>query len=539
MNEVITRFEGDPITARLPVTLNQEQVLLSMELARTHHLSHVPQLLPAVLAFTGPLRTSALRDALNGLVTRHPALRTQFYRADVPDAERRARLNAFARTGIFSPGLHCQTLAPASPMALPITDISHLSEQDQILYLRRSFEREAAIAFDAPPRLRANLFLTGPEASVLHLVVDHIISDAWSMGIIKADLLRLYANFQSSNPRAIDPTAVSFLDYAVWEQERIRDGFFNQDAAYWREKWAEYGDARLMPADFPFATRSAPSPVAGFGYAAVPLSEELSAAVKRFACNSRCSVHTALLAAYCILLRQYTGHDKVASWIHFANRLRPETADVVGWFNNTNLIGADMSANVTVESLTAGLRTQLREGVLHQEMPGPLLWHKLRCCPRVADIRPLLDTYMSDDSTALPDGVQVTFCSPPAPAAGRLSQFGVYVDQEPAELTISAQLSLAAFSPETAATVVRDMSNIIEQLVSAPSEQKVGDLRPPRQTPAGVAAMRDEMGEYVLLGSRAIPELETYTHGCGDAAHCGVRRFSELKPNRVNETAVR
>jgi hypothetical protein len=28
------------------------------------------------------------------------------------------------------------------------------------------------------------------------------------------------------------------------------------------------------------------------------------------------------------------------------------------------------------------------------------------------------------------------------------------------------------------------------------------------------------MGEYVLLGSRSIPELEAYTRGCGDAAHC-------------------
>lgn len=511
MNEAVTRFDGDPSKARLPVTLNQEQALLSMELARMQHLSPVPQLMPAVLAFAGPLRVSALREALNGLVIRHPALRAQIYRTNLPDAERQSKLKAFSRSGIFSPGLYCQTLMPTSPVALPVTDISYLSEQDQLMYLRRSFEREWAIAFDAPPRLRANLYLTGPEENVLHLVVDHMVSDAWSISVIKSDLLSLYAAFQSSSAPPVEQTAVSFLDYAVWEHERIRDGYFDRDTVYWREKWTEYGDARLTPADLPFVIDTAPASGAGFGYAVVPLSEELSAAIKRFACNSRCSLHNALLAAYCIMLRQYTGQQKVALWSHFANRLHPETADVVGWLNNTNLIGADMSENVTVESLTADLRKQLREGVLHQQMPGPLLWQKLKCRPRTADIRPLLDVYRPDDPAVLPDGVEVTFCTPPAPAGGRLSQLGVYAGQEGSQLIVSAQPSLSTFSPDAAAAVVQDMASIIEQLVSARPEHKVAKFRLPRGKSTGEVGRRNEMEEYVLLGSRSIPSLQANT----------------------------
>jgi NRPS condensation-like uncharacterized protein len=58
------------------------------------------------------------------------------------------------------------------------------------------------------PLLRVKLIKTGPEEHLLRLTGHHVVIDGWSMGILMADISRIYSALSSrkgTSARARDP----------------------------------------------------------------------------------------------------------------------------------------------------------------------------------------------------------------------------------------------------------------------------------------------------------------------------------------------
>ncbi|MET3038601.1 condensation domain-containing protein, partial [Chryseobacterium sp. NRRL B-14859] len=53
------------------------------------------------------------------------------------------------------------------------------------------------------------------------LVMHHIISDGWSMDILKKELFTLYYSFKEGDPAVLPPLALQYKDYAFWEQSEL------------------------------------------------------------------------------------------------------------------------------------------------------------------------------------------------------------------------------------------------------------------------------------------------------------------------------
>lgn len=524
--DTISALQCDTTTTPVPVAANQEAVLLGRELARMRGIQPPVPVLPIVLTFRGSLDLSVLRQALNGLLIRHPALRAQFSRSSpVTAAERRRRLRSFARTGVFAPGLYSQTLVPTDSIALPVSDVSHLPERERLERLDEAYKEDSCRPFDNPPRLRARLFLKGPVESVLQIVVDHLVCDVWSARLLRNDLLSLYKSNQQKKVQKVSQTAVNFLDYAAWEHDAFQSGGFDTAIEYWRSQWMKYGNARIAPAALPFAVaplRNDP----GFAHSGEPLSDDVAVAIKRFASEHRCSFHNVLLAAFVILLHQYTGLERLAFLGYFANRSRPETADVVGWFANGHLIGVEVSDKMTIETLVASLGRRIAEAAAHEDIPLHLLWRKLNCVPRYRDIRPMLDTYPASSPVSLSGGVRVFSGPAPPPVGGGVSQFGTSVGYRDCRLTINTHTSLSCFSQDAASGLARDMKDTIERLVSASTEDTIGDFEMPDRVGRYEDAVlaQDELSEYVVLDPRCI--LDNHSQRTGFLGRDNARKLA-------------
>lgn len=503
-----------PSRGEYPVTITQEFGLLVREVLRQQKVLGPPEWVPIVLKMSGPLQIPVLQAALNGLVKRHAALRARFFRNElIPAAERATRLKAFYASGIFTPGLYVQRLVEESPVLLLVTDVQKVPEADRQTVIRERFDFEVSQRLNSYSQtlIRADLFRLTPQEHLLFVLVDHIVCDLWSANLITRDLLRLYAQFLGPEPPAVEPTETSFLDYAVWQREQIDRTSFEPDAAYWRDQWAEYGDDRIAQSEFPFygPTPTAHSGNSGTANARNSLTEEMSSAVVRRARELRVTLHAFLFTAFTILVRHYTRRNKLAFMGHFANRSCTEMEDVVGWFTHTHLIGINIPGEATISELVTQMGRQLLGALAHDRMPTPLLWQLLRCFPRVPDARVLMDTYPpAEVPVSLPDGVIVESLPPPVHNQPRFSSLGVYVSWEGPQIVLTAQTSLAAFSPDAAATIISDLTHVVGQLVSVNVHTPVAAIpmhrRYGEQSPA-VANSHKEMSEYILLSSRLIP----------------------------------
>ncbi|KPC91794.1 hypothetical protein ADL27_28450, partial [Streptomyces sp. NRRL F-6602] len=113
--------------------------------------------------------------------------------------------------------------------------------------------RTATAASDAEldALLRVLLVATPePDTHTLLLVIHHIVTDGWSMGIITRELSALYTAAVHGEPATLPDLPVQYPDFAVHQRERMTSEALEERIGYWRERLAGLEPLEL-PTDRP------------------------------------------------------------------------------------------------------------------------------------------------------------------------------------------------------------------------------------------------------------------------------------------------
>ncbi|WP_239571871.1 non-ribosomal peptide synthetase, partial [Streptomyces sp. G44] len=291
----------------------------------------------SVLRLRGPLDHAALRTALDGLVTRHEALRTTFAEHDG-----RAR----------------QIVHPPQAVELPVTDLPDAAALDVLV------GQTAATPFDlaAGPLLRARLARSAADEHVLVLAVHHIVTDGWSIGVLARDLGELYAAALEDRRPQLPELPVRYSDYAAWQRSRTDRA--EAELAYWRQ--ALDGVTPLeLPTDRPRpAVRTRDGALLTF-----TLPAALTERLRERAREADATLYMTLVTACQTLLARWAGQEDVTVGTVTAGRERPELHDLVGMFVNTLVLRARVRPGVPFRELLAEVRDTALDAFAHQEVP--------------------------------------------------------------------------------------------------------------------------------------------------------------------------
>src|SRR5438034_1323017 len=149
----------------------------------------------------GRLNEEALRGSLKEIVRRHETLRTRFVEVE---------------------GRAMQVVGDGAEVELPIIELSGVQERERET-LRLAIE-EANIPFDLGqgPLLRGKLLRLGEEEHVLLLIVHHIVSDGWSVGVLVRELGVLYEAYAAGKESPLPELPIQYADYAEWQREYLQ-----------------------------------------------------------------------------------------------------------------------------------------------------------------------------------------------------------------------------------------------------------------------------------------------------------------------------
>jgi amino acid adenylation domain-containing protein len=302
--------------------------------------------LPAALRLAGALDTAVLERALGEIIRRHEALRTVF-----------AEVNA-------SP---VQVIAPFRGFALPIEDLSALSDADREAAVKRRAGEEARRGFDlsAGPLFRATLLRVNEEDHVLLLSMHHVVSDGWSMGVLFRELSVLYEAYRDGRESPLPELAVQYADYAVWQREQLEGEVLDRQLAYWRERLADAPELLELPTDHP-------RPVVQTHRGAtvgVELSLELLERLQALARSEGATLYMTLLGAFQVLLSRYSGSDDIVVGSPIAGRTRKEVEELIGFFVNTLVLRTDLSGDPSFREVLGRVREGTLGAYAHQEVP--------------------------------------------------------------------------------------------------------------------------------------------------------------------------
>lgn len=318
-----------------PLSRGQEQLWVAESLADGQPLYNVPY----GLRLRGDLEVSALRAALDGIVARHAILRTVYRRRDDSGLE--------------------QIVEPAGPVALPVEEAA----DEEAAFA--AAQREAAAPLDLldGPVLRGRLFRIAADDHLLVLVVHHIATDAWSVGVLLEDLAELYDAARSSREHRLPALDIDYADAAAHERGR-EPADYDGLVGMWRERMDGVSPLALSPSADPDTSRTGNRIRRHWGGG-------LGHALQRAADARRTTVFNVMLTAFAVLLHRYTDTSRFAIGTVMANR-GSQTDRLIGYFANTVPVVADVAPGAALSDVLAGVTQQSLWAREHQ-MPFDVL----------------------------------------------------------------------------------------------------------------------------------------------------------------------
>jgi amino acid adenylation domain-containing protein len=311
--------------------------------------------IPASVLLKGFLNLDALEQSLSEIIRRHEALRTTF---------------------VSVRGQPAQMIAPDLTIKVALTNLDALSEEVQAKEVERLSLLEGRQAFDLMhgPLLRAALLRLREDEHVLVVTMHHIVSDAWSLGVLVRELSALYEAFAEGASPALAELPVQYADFALWQREWLLGDALEAHLGYWKEKLGGQLPVLELPTDRPRPL------VQSFRGArkAFTLSPELSEELNLLCRREGVTLFMLLLAAFQTLLYRYTRQTDILVGTPIAGRSRSEIQNLIGFFVNTLVMRSRLSGALSFRELLALTRESALDAYAHQDLPLEKVVEELR-----------------------------------------------------------------------------------------------------------------------------------------------------------------
>src|ERR1043165_3777174 len=346
---------AQPRTGVLPLSYAQERLWLLEQLGFVGSAYN----LPAAVRLRGGLDVAALERSFVSIVDRHEGLRTRFAVSD---------------------GSPIQVIDAAGQLVLQVEDLGGLPEGEREAQARKRAGELAAAPFalDRDRLFRAHLLRLSADEHIAVVVMHHIVSDGWSIGVLIREVGALYAAYSQGGLSPLPELSVQYGDYAIWQRGWLQGAALDQQFLYWRERLAGAPAGRELPTD---RLRPAVQSYRGANYN-FTLSGELTRSLNELARREGATLFMVLLAAFQVVLSRWSGQSDVVVGSPIAGRTHRELEGLIGFFVNTLALRTDLGGDPSFRALLGRVKETALGAYAHQDVS----FEKL-----VAELQPVRD----------------------------------------------------------------------------------------------------------------------------------------------------
>jgi amino acid adenylation domain-containing protein len=314
----------------------------------------------AALKITGSLRIDILERSVSEIIRRHEILRTTF---PVVDGHPVQKIASPIEPDILS-------------YRLPVINLQHLPELEQSATVQTLIREEVTLPFNLAfgPLLRTKLLQLEQTKYILLFVIHHIVTDAWSMVVLKTELATLYSAFCNDLPSPLAKLPIQYADFAYWQRQVLQKDKLTTQLNYWKQHLALAPPLLELPTD-----RKRPVVQTYNGSrVSFTLSIELVQKLKILNQKSETTLFMTLLAALTCLLSRYSNQSDIIIGTPIANRNKSELESLIGFFANTLALRINYEGNLTFYELLDRVRQVAIEAYANQDLPFEKLVEELQ-----------------------------------------------------------------------------------------------------------------------------------------------------------------
>ncbi len=331
-----------PSLDRLPLSYPQENIYFIQKLFPACRAYHGRSL----IHFKGDLDVNRMEQSFAAMIRRHEIYRTTFHEQD---------------------GQTYQVVHPAWKPVLKFVDLRSVLPEDRQRELDQMVSLDLQVDFDLArlPLVHWSLYRTAQDEYTLLFLEHHLVHDGWSFNVFIRDWIEIYRGLSDGSAPVLPDLPVRFSDFASDQHKWIHSQQAEDQVAFWKAALVDVPPVLDIPRD-----RLRPG-IEGFvgSNIRVLVPAPLFASLKNLGLEELSTSFMTMLAAFYILLSQYTGQDDLVVGSGIANRKKKEVENVLGMFINTTVFRARLSPRSTFRAFLREVRKITLDAYNHQEIP--------------------------------------------------------------------------------------------------------------------------------------------------------------------------
>ena len=271
--------------------------------------------MPGAYMIEGEFDKVILEKAFRTLVERHESLRTKFDQVD---------------------GELVQVIdnSDDKKFALQYLDISQEEYKEELAKNYASGEASKLFDLTNGPLFRIKLIHLDDNKNLFLFTMHHIISDGWSKGVLLDEIMHLYNAFDNNQPNPLEPLAIQYKDYAVWQNEQLSKTALSEHRNYWLNQFEGTIPEIELPTDF---DRPQVKSYKG-DEVSMPIDGEILEFLNDFSKSNGGSLFMTLLTSVNALLHKFTGQEDIVVGSPVAGRDIDGLENQIGLYLNLSLI---------------------------------------------------------------------------------------------------------------------------------------------------------------------------------------------------------
>jgi Condensation domain len=203
---------------------------------------------------------------------------------------------------------------------------------------------------------------------LLHLTIDHLLTDAWSNEILSSELTRLYTAECAGREVRLSEVGWQYHQFAEWQLDRLTGPRLER----LQRAWLQRLDG-VCPLGIAAPAERAPRRQRVSAMVRLEADEQTAKAVSALAAAGGTTVAAAALALYYLALSATAGQDDLTIGSIFANRMTGECWRTVGPFAHVLPLRLRLPRTATVVDLLREAHVAMAHALANQELPMPLL----------------------------------------------------------------------------------------------------------------------------------------------------------------------
>lgn len=318
-----------PQVDRLPLSYPQENIYFIQKLFPACRAYHGRSL----IHFKGDVDAKRIEQSFAAMIQRHEIYRTTFHEED---------------------GQTYQIVHPAWSPVLKYVDLRSILPGDRQLELDQRIALDLQVDFDLArlPLVQWSLYQTAQDEYTLLFLEHHLVHDGWSFNVFIRDWIEIYRSLSDGSLPVLPDLPIQFSDFACDQHKWIHSQEAKDQVAFWKAALVDVPPVLDIPRD---RLRLEIEGFAGSNIR-VLVPAPLFASLKNLSREESATSFMTMLAAFYVLLYQYTGKDDLVVGSGVANRKKKEIENILGMFINTTVFRARLSPHSSFRTFLRDVR---------------------------------------------------------------------------------------------------------------------------------------------------------------------------------------